>query len=207
MADRMKPPPKGRMIPARWSPKIVTLGTRARLWRIHNTDPAHLTTPTGFRHCGPLGRFDHQNPRRAGVRSRRGIMYVGLRKADVCFTEVFEDGSSIDRSRGDLSLLRPRRTLRLLSLVGSHAMQAGTVAGISGAPRMLSQAWSRYFYRILKEIDGIQYAAWSNGMISIALFERCAKGLEEISTVRLADSDLDLLILRIARDHRFTITP
>ena len=69
-----------------------------------------------------------------------------------------------------------KQPLLLLDIRDQGAMAAGSVAALgSVADRLVSQAWSRYFYLetdIYQKVDGILYSNAHNGEKAVALYER-----------------------------------
>src|SRR5690348_16353350 len=101
---------------------IVTLPRSTRLVRIFAEGGRHVQHWNTFRRVGPLphARFDpHPVPDsgRAAYSRGNGSLYFGL-TARTCVAEVFQTTSVVDRRtrRPHLTVLRPRRALRLLDL-------------------------------------------------------------------------------------------
>jgi hypothetical protein len=161
---------------------VVARGTQ--LFRIF--DPtAFGASALGFRHYGPLHRFDHHvgigPPTYAPSDDPiRGVYYAAFTLSG-CLVEVFGDDGSITVAERRVAKPDVIRDLRLLDLRGVGAMRAGSVAALAKvADRSLSQAWSRYFYEsiaLFGLIDGIIYANAHNDEDAVVLVERAADAL------------------------------
>jgi len=148
-------------------------------------DPSsHGATATGFRHHGPLLRFDHHRGEgknmEPGADAERGIYYAALTLSS-CMVERFGDTGVVDFGTYHVASPILARDLRLLDLRENGAMRAGTKAAVAKIPdRTLSQAWSRYFYsasEIFAEVDGLIYLNAHNDEDAIALYERAGDAL------------------------------
>lgn len=70
-------------------------------------------------------------------------------------------------------------------------MKAGcNVATVATADANLTQDWSRYFYEIYADIDGLIYASAHNSESAVALYERAQDGLCCHETIALNHPDL-----------------
>jgi hypothetical protein len=171
------PPPKRPP-----NPLYSTLEAGTSLRRIF--DPTrHGTQALTFRHYGPINRFDHHRVSDEGEwRSdpERGIYYAAFTLSG-CLVEIFGDSGVIEIKDQEVALVEVTRPLTLLDLRGSGAMRSGSVSALAKvADRLLSQAWSRYFYEqqeIYGKIDGIRYYNAHNDEDAIALYERAQDAL------------------------------
>lgn len=205
MVEILSPPPNR---PA--SPLFYELPAQTEIIRIF--DPTrHSTQALTFRCNGPRHRFDHQeypleNPQDD---SERGIYYAAFALSS-CLVESFGDIGVIEVGHQRVALVTLTRTLKLLDLLGSGAMRAGSVAALAKVPnRKLSQEWSRYFYRTYQSIDGILYANAHNDEKAIALYERARDGLlcPEEQVMDLSDPSLRPAIQQAAEDNNLIFVP
>jgi hypothetical protein len=128
----------------------------------------------GFRHFGPVLRFDpHPPPRRLHADS--GIWY-GAWSPDAALAETFQTDRTIDRFRDKpyLTGLRFTRELRLLDVAadstGAWATRAGGTFAISTAPHPITQRWARRIVEAFPDVDGLRYNSRFAGTACIALF-------------------------------------
>jgi RES domain len=158
-----------------------------KLRRIFNPTQYNVQALT-FKYFGPHGRFDHHRIQEDGKPSEdpdRGIYYAAF-ELSCCLAEVF--GCTIDREsliNKKLCLVETNRDLLLLDLRTvdniAGATRAGSVFALSSVPnRVITQAWSRYFYDrvdIYGNIDGICYPGAYTGQDAIVLYERSKSAL------------------------------
>lgn len=163
------PPPKRPP-----NPLYSTLEAGTSLRRIFNPT-RHGTQALTFRHYGSINRFDHHRVCDQGERRNdpeRGIYYAAFTLSG-CLVEIFGDSGVIEIKDQQVALVEVTRPLTLLDLRGSGAMRSGSVSALAKvADRLLSQAWSRYFYEqqeIYGRIDGIRYYNAHNDEDAIAL--------------------------------------
>jgi len=185
-----------------------TIVNGTRLFRIF--DPtSHGATGAGFRHYGPLHRFDHHlglgPPNFTPAEDAARAVYYAAFGLSGCVVEVFGDDGSITLAGYYIAKPEVRRDLRLLDLRGSGAMRAGSVAALAKvADRSLSQAWARHFYEnptVFGAYDGIVYANAHNDEDAVVLVERAADALicRPEMILRLDDSALRPILEDIAR--------
>jgi hypothetical protein len=202
---RVKTPPRIGALPRRWDPRIRSVAAGTELWRLHSTNPKYPTRSAEFRRFGPLFRFD-QHPEGPPRNATVGIMYLG-ETPDVCLTEVFMEGGTTDPRHGELAYVRTATDLRLLSLLNRDAAFAGTISAICKIEsRTTTQAWARYWYASLSDIDGIRYRAAFNDDICIALFDRRAR-VDEIESLPLRDPSLATTLIEVAEANGLDVLP
>jgi hypothetical protein len=211
------PPPPGRAV----APILARLPAGGVLVRIY--DPTeHRATPTGFRHWGPLHRFDHHRGDPAGAPAldeERGIYYAspeGLLDAPAdraldalagSVIEVFADGGEIRPGDRRVARIRAARPLTLLDLRRNGAMRAGTMAALAmDGDCRTTQAWGRYFYEqvgVYGAVDGLVYHNAHNEIVALALYERARDALlaPMREPPRLDHPDLLPRLYEIGRDH------
>lgn len=182
---RLLPPPPARPP----DPLFQTLPAGTTLFRLF--DPTrHGATAAGFRHYGPLARFDHHRGMGAGPAGERlpaqdperGILYAAATLSS-CLVEIFGDTGLIAYGNWHVAAPTLTRELLLLDLRGPGAMRAGAVAALAKIPeRPPTQQWSRYFYEETatyaapdgRPIDGLLYYNAHNDEEAVALYERAA---------------------------------
>ena len=182
---RIDPPPPQRLS----APLFEQLPTNMQLLRIF--DPTrHQTQALTFRQYGSIHRFDHQRGAVPRNDSERGIYYAALTLSG-CIVETFGDTGVIEIKEQQLALMELNRPLTVLDLRGPGAMRAGSVAALAKtADRTLSQAWSRYFYEVYPQIDGIFYYNAHNDEPAVALYQRAADALKIVQVFPLNDNGL-----------------
>ncbi|MEL6441414.1 MAG: RES family NAD+ phosphorylase [Cyanobacteria bacterium J06621_8] len=206
MVEHHLPPPVNHV-----SPRIYTLKVGQELVRVYDPTTKYRTKALDFRYSKPIHRFDHQ-PLEVKEEYVRGIWY-GAFTLSCCLTEIFGDSRTITVKEKEVALITLTQPLTLLDLRGSAAMQAGTVASISGtAERGISQAWGRYFYehpQLYKEVAGLIYHTAHNGEEAIALYERAKSNLtsSKVEIMKLAHPQLQGAILKIALDNGMVVSP
>ena len=120
----------------------------------------------------------------------RGITYWGY-TLSCCLVELFGDTKIVEFKDYEVAVAIIEQPLLLLDIRGTGAMAAGLkrsftvveddelprrgcVAALgSVADRLVSQAWSRYFYEqtdIYQKVDGILYSNAHNGEKAVALY-------------------------------------
>jgi hypothetical protein len=164
-------------------PQYETVEPRTALVRIFNPASRYKTQANSYRFFGPLLRFDHQQPLtkeeatslKGKEDSERGITYWGY-TLSCCLVELFGDTKIVEFKDYEVAIAIIEQPLLLLDVRDKAAMAAGSVAALGAvADRLVSQAWSRYFYEqtdIYQEVDGILYSNAHNGEKAIALYER-----------------------------------
>jgi hypothetical protein len=164
-------------------PQHETVETQTALVRIFNPASPYKTQASTYRYFGPLLRFDHHQPltKEEAVKLNgkedplRGITYWGF-TLSCCLVELFGDTKIVEFKDYEVAIAIIEQPLLLLDVRDKGAMAAGSVAALgSVADRLVSQAWSRYFYLetdIYQKVDGILYSNAHNGEKAIALYER-----------------------------------
>lgn len=164
-------------------PLYEKVATKTALVRIFNPATRYKTLANTYRYFGPLLRFDHQQPltkeeatKLKGKTSQdRGITYWGY-TLSCCLVELFGDTKIVEFNDYEVAVAIINKPLLLLDLRNKGAMAAGSVAALGAtADRLVSQAWSRYFYEetdIYQKVDGILYSNAHNGEKAVALYER-----------------------------------
>jgi hypothetical protein len=172
-------------------PQHETVETQTALVRIFNPASRYKTQASTYRYFGPLLRFDHHQPltkkeaakltlkgtasHKGKQDPNRGITYWGF-TLSCCLVELFGDTKIVEFKDYDVAIAIIEQPLLLLDIRDKGAMAAGSVAALgSVADRLVSQAWSRYFYLetdIYQKVDGILYSNAHNGEKAIALYER-----------------------------------
>lgn len=164
-------------------PQYETVEPRTALVRIFNPASRYKTQANSYRFFGPLLRFDHQQPLtkeevgklKGKEDPERGITYWGY-TLSCCLVELFGDTKIVEFKDYEVAIAISEQPLLLLDIRDKAAMAAGSVAALGAvADRLVSQAWSRYFYEqtdIYQEVDGILYSNAHNGEKAIALYER-----------------------------------
>jgi hypothetical protein len=171
-------------------PSIERIAVGARLLRIYSPQP-YNTGPLTFREFGPLLRFDHQRPGKAGPRRDRGrgILYAAPDLV-CCVGERFGDDGAITKTGYRLTRLAVTDGLAVLDLRRSAATGAGTIPAIGGVgERRTTQAWARWWYEHpqLDGIDGLLYASAHSGRDALALWQRADGKLAEEADWDLRD--------------------
>jgi hypothetical protein len=173
-------PPPPTVIPR---PQYETVEPRTALVRIFNPASRYKTQANSYRFFGPLLRFDHQQPltkeEATSLKGKedpeRGITYWGY-TLSCCLVELFGDTKIVEFKDYQVAIAIIPQPLLLLDIRDQAAMAAGSVAALGAvAERLVSQAWSRYFYEqtdIYQKVDGILYSNAHNGEKAIALYER-----------------------------------
>ena len=164
-------------------PQHETVKTKTALVRIFNPASRYKTQASTYRYFGPLLRFDHHQPltKEEAVKlngkedPNRGITYWGF-TLSCCLVELFGDPKIVEFKDYEVAIATLEQPLLLLDIRDQGAMAAGSVAALgSVADRLVSQAWSRYFYLetdIYQKVDGILYSNAHNGEKAVALYER-----------------------------------
>ena len=162
-------------------PQYETVEPQTPLVRIFNPATRYKTQANTYRYFGPLLRFDHQHPLtkeeatklKGKENPERGITYWGY-TLSCCLVELFGDTKIVEFNDYEVAIAIINKPLLLLDIRGTGAMAAGSVAALgSVADRLVSQAWSRYFYEqtdIYLHVDGILYSNAHNGEKAVALY-------------------------------------
>lgn len=188
-------------------PQHETVETQTALVRIFNPASRYKTQATTYRYFGPLLRFDHHQPltKEEAVKlngkedPNRGITYWGF-TLSCCLVELFGDTKIVEFKDYEVAIAIIKQPLLLLDIRDKGAMAAGSVAALgSVADRLVSQAWSRYFYEqidIYQKVDGILYSNAHNGEKAVALYERSEPIISnaKIQTRPLKDKSIRHLI-------------
>jgi hypothetical protein len=164
-------------------PQHETVETQTALVRIFNPASRYKTQASTYRYFGPLLRFDHHQPLTKQEVGKfkgkedplRGITYWGF-TLSCCLVELFGDTKIVEFKDYEVAIATLEQPLLLLDIRDKGAMAAGSVAALgSVGDRLVSQAWSRYFYEqidIYQKVDGILYSNAHNGEKAVALYER-----------------------------------
>jgi hypothetical protein len=164
-------------------PQHETVETQTALVRIFNPASRYKTQASTYRYFGPLLRFDHHQPltKEEAVKLNgkedpsRGITYWGF-TLSCCLVELFGDTKIVEFKDYEVAIATLEQPLLLLDIRDKGGMAAGSVAALgSVADRLVSQAWSHYFYEqidIYQKVDGILYSNAHNGEKAVALYER-----------------------------------
>jgi hypothetical protein len=164
-------------------PQHETVETQTALIRIFNPASRYKTQASTYRYFGSLLRFDHHQPLTKEEVGKfkgkedplRGITYWGF-TLSCCLVELFGDTKIVEFKDYEVAIATLEQPLLLLDIRDKGAMAAGSVAALGAvADRLVSQAWSRYFYEqtdIYQEVDGILYSNAHNGEKAVALYER-----------------------------------
>ena len=197
MVEIRYPPPTRNI-----SPQWFELKSGTTIQRIF--DPtSYGATATGFRHYGPLSRFDHQQGTKPRLDKERGIIYAGL-NLSCCLIEVFGDDETIRIRHQQIAFITLRQNLKLLDLRESGSWDAGSVAAMaSDGRRKLTQSWSRYFYEntdLYGKLDGLIFNNAHDSSEAIVLYERASSQLlsADILVLNLNDPVIREPILAIA---------
>lgn len=188
-------------------PQHETVETQTALVRIFNPASRYKTQASTYRYFGPLLRFDHHQPltKEEAVKlngkedPNRGITYWGF-TLSCCLVELFGDTKIVEFKDYEVAIATLEQPLLLLDIRDKGAMAAGSVAALgSVADRLVSQAWSRYFYLetdIYQKVDGILYSNAHNGEKAVALYERSEPIISnaKIQTRPLKDKSIRHLI-------------
>ena len=205
-------------------PQYETVEPQTPLVRIFNPASRYKTQANTYRYFGPLLRFDHQQPLTLEEATKlkgkedpsRGITYWGY-TLSCCLVELFGDTKIVEFKDYEVAIAIINKPLLLLDIRGTGAMAAGLklrftvveddelprrgcVAALgSVADRLVSQAWSRYFYEqtdIYLHVDGILYSNAHNGEKAVALYERSEPIISDasIETRPLKDKSIRHLI-------------
>jgi hypothetical protein len=135
-------------------PQYETVEPQTALVRIFNPASRYKTQAKQYRFFGPLLRFDHQQPLikqevgkfKGKEDPLRGITYWGF-TLSCCLVELFGDTKIVEFKDYEVAIATLEQPLLLLDIRDQGAMAAGSVAALgSVADRLVSQAWSRYFY-------------------------------------------------------------
>jgi hypothetical protein len=205
------PPPSPVAPPP--APLLYTLARGVPLVRIFTT--AYGMTARTFRAYGPTARFDHHRgyPARPGYDPRhRGVYYAAL-SLEGCLVEVFGDSRIVDPQGYYVAQPLLTRDVTLLDLRGNGALRAGTVAAIAKADNVVvTQAWSRFFYKrsdIYSVIDGLVWLNAHNDDIAIMLYERAADALDcpDSRVMPLDDPLLRRALVRAAQRTNMKLEP
>jgi hypothetical protein len=188
-------------------PQHETVETQTALVRIFNPASRYKTQASTYRYFGPLLRFDHHQPLtkqevgkfKGKEDPERGITYWGY-TLSCCLVELFGDTKIVEFKDYEVAIATLEQPLLLLDIRDEGAMAAGSVAALgSVADRLVSQAWSRYFYEqidIYQKVDGILYSNAHNGEKAVALYERSEPIISnaKIQTRPLKDKSIRHLI-------------
>jgi hypothetical protein len=197
MVEIRYPPPTRNI-----TPQLFELKSGTIIQRIF--DPtSYGSTATEFRYYGPLSRFDHQQGGQPKIDRGRVIIYAGL-NLSCCLIEVFGDDEAIKIQQQQIAYITLKQSLKLLDLRESGAWDAGSVAAMAvDGRRILTQAWSRYFYEnpdLYEYIDGLIFNNAHNGKPALAFYERATSKLlsADVSVLDLNEPTIRETILAIA---------
>ncbi len=156
-------------------------------WRVYHVD---YRNPNALhrRTYGPTSRFDHHQPAPDGSAredpDQRSVIYLG-REQHVAAVEGFWDqdpdpGDPLAArvcTRHHIAQVRPKASVRLLSLLGDDILEIGALPELSTGPTSthpLAQEWARAIYEDQPDIAGLWYAGAHNFGECIVLWDRAA---------------------------------
>ena len=148
-----------------------------RWHRVYLVGGRHPSKWNALRYFGPIdARFDHHDMGEDGgpyVQSR-GVFYCA-RTVATCLAEFFQLNRAIDPNIGKPWLVSFDfvRVLKLLDLTGGFPVRVGASQAINTGFRKIARNWSRGFYDIYPEIEGLYFRTSMTGDIAIVLYE-CA---------------------------------
>ena len=156
---------------------VIELPARTELHRIYFRGGSHATLWNAFRYFGPTNaRFDHHEPDKTGG---AGIREAGVAScaasAMTCIAEVFQGPPRvIQRHRNNpwLVTFELHSAVTLLDLTGKFPLRAGASMKLMSGPKSYAQNWSRDFYEVYTEIEGLYYPSSLTNEPTIVLNER-----------------------------------
>lgn len=196
MAKLPRRPDLGRLRTTR--PSLIQVPAGRLLHRIYQRGGDHPTHWNAFRHYGPLSRFDHHLVDEAGeaFAQERGILYAATDIPTAVAESFQRNRRRINRTRNQPWLVSfvLAEDLRLLDLSGSFCLRAGASAKLASGPFGHAQNWSRGFYEVYPEADGLYYRSSLSNQPTVALYERAAGRSALPATPRLHRALADPLL-------------
>ncbi|MGM1063905.1 RES family NAD+ phosphorylase [Saccharothrix sp. Mg75] len=215
--SRLPQPPAPAVLQAslRRTEDVVAVHRATRLVRIFAAKGLHPQRWNSFRYTGPLAhaRFDTHPPSPDGAPAHahdQGVLYFGL-TVRTSVAEVFQATSVVDRRTRSpfLVVMRPRRTLRLLDLVGLWPTRVGASQEISSGPKHMTRQWARAIRAAYPELDGLWYrSSMDSGAPAVCLWDPpAATGLPVSPDVLLPleHPGLDLPLGRVCDELNYTL--
>jgi hypothetical protein len=194
---------------------VVAVHRATRLVRVFTAKGSHPQRWNSFRHTGPLphARFDPHPLAPDGGPSEtpeQGVLYFGL-SVRTSIAEVFQATSMVDRRTRSpfMVVLRPRRTLRLLDLVGLWPTRVGASQELSSGSKHMTQAWARAIRAAHPDLDGLWYrSSMDSGNPAVCLWDPPAGSALPAAPDVLLPLDhpgLDLPLARICEELNYTL--
>lgn len=154
-----------------FGPDLVAVARHSYLLRVHDTVGEHVVGWNRLRHYGPVARcrFDpHDPPPRS---QGKAVSYLSL-DLPTALAERFQETRVVNRLRGgpQLTVFRPRRTLRLLDLTGEWPVRAGASHVINTGRRDVCRAWARTINDAWPELDGLWHTSSMTGEPAVTMF-------------------------------------
>ena len=158
-------------------PDLIELPARTELHRIYFRGGSHPTLWNALRYFGPTGaRFDHHEPDADGEArmQERGVAYCAV-SAMTCIAEVFQGPPRlIQRHRNNpwLVTFELRTAVTLLDLTGKFPLRAGASMKLVSGPKTYAQNWSRGFYDVYTDLEGLYFPSSLTNGPTVVLNER-----------------------------------
>ncbi len=157
-------------------PQVITLGPDRPLYRIYTRGGAYPTLWNTFRHYGPLSRFDHHwvDGQCLPQPQERGILYAAT-DIPTAVAECFQRNQRrVNRTRNQpwVAAFSLEREVKLLDLTDAFCLRVGGSMKLVSGPFLYAQAWSRGFYQVYPELDGLFYPSSLTNRPIMALYER-----------------------------------
>lgn len=197
-------------------PAISTVPSGTKLFRIYRRGGEHPTRWNELRFFGPTGaRFDHHLRDRDGepAVADRGITYLSY-NIPTAIAEVFQLDRTVDTERGEPWLVgfQLAKDVPCLNLSEGFALRAGASLKLISGPRSHSQNWSRGFYDVYSQIDGVLFPSSLTNKTVVALYERSLDAGSPFSRLpivhrALADPTLNTAIRNACRDIGYVMAP
>lgn len=164
--------------------EYTTIPTGTTWWRVHRTEGEHSVPWNGFRHFGPVLRFDpHPPPPRE--HQTVGLWY-GAASVTAALAEAFQHSRVVDRVfrvpyLTSLRFTRPLRVLNLAADGGGHwPTRAGGNYALSYADHELTMPWANRIHEAFTALDGVRYNSRFSGHPGIALFRSAADAMPTV---------------------------
>ena len=159
---------------------LVAVTRQTDLIRVHDTIGEHVVAWNCLRHFGPVSRcrFDPHDPppRVQGV----GVTYLSL-DLPTALAERFQETRVVNRRRHgpQLTVFRPRRSLRLLDLTGSWPLRAGASHCINTGGRETCRTWARTILAAWPDLDGLWHTSSMSAEPVVTLFTAAGDAFPE----------------------------
>ncbi len=179
------------------APVLQQVGPGVRLVRVFDRRDPHFSGVLAFRRWGPTARFDHHpgvsgtHPLEPTEHSVCGVWYCCPDDDFLtALIEVFFGDGFVDTQcrMAEVDVTEP---ITVLSIMGTDAMDAGTLSALSKAPYTTCWEWARYFYShsdVYGVIDGVSYSGFHNDQRCLVLNERAERKLRALSDLPLRDA-------------------